>query len=189
VDLKTEGPSASSNGLSGVERFFDDDEIIVSKTDLTGKIIYANDVFCRISGYAEAELIGRPHSILRHPKMPRVVFKVLWDRIQADQEIFAFVLNRSRSGDEYWVYAHVTPTFHQDKKVGYHSNRRTVNRSALPEVRQIYARLLAEEQRHPQKGDAVAASARVLDQMLDEARMSYDELVWSLESRVVAVAS
>jgi len=69
--------------LTGVERFFDDDEIIVSKTDLKGRITYANTVFNRVAGMGEKELIGAPHSIIRHPEMPRCVFKLLWDTIEA----------------------------------------------------------------------------------------------------------
>ncbi|WP_203733204.1 TIM barrel protein, partial [Streptomyces sp. SID12501] len=66
---------------SGVERTFGRDEIIVSKTDPRGRITYANDVFLRVSGYAEADLLGRPHNVIRHPDMPRAVFQVLWDAI------------------------------------------------------------------------------------------------------------
>jgi len=97
--------------LTGVERFFDADEVIVSKTDLKGRITYANRVFQRVAGYGEAELMGAPHSIVRHPAMPRCVFKLLWDTLEAKQEIFAYVINRARNGDHYWVFAHVTPSF------------------------------------------------------------------------------
>ena len=97
--------------LTGVERTFGEDEIIVSKTDLTGRITYANDVFLRISGYAEAEVLGQPHSIIRHPGTPRAVFSLLWRTIESGREIFAYVVNRAKNGDHYWVLAHVTPTF------------------------------------------------------------------------------
>ena len=96
--------------LTGVERFFDKDEIIVSKTDLKGRMTYCNDVFLRIAGYTEQELLGQPHSIIRHPDMPRCVFKLLWDTIGAGKEIFAYVINRAKNGDHYWVLAHVTPS-------------------------------------------------------------------------------
>ena len=68
---------------TGRERVFDKDEIIVSKTDVTGKITYANHVFLRVSGYSEADCIGAPHSMIRHPDMPRAVFKYAWDRLLA----------------------------------------------------------------------------------------------------------
>ncbi|HPV77190.1 MAG TPA: PAS domain-containing protein, partial [Gemmatimonadaceae bacterium] len=88
---------------SGRERSFGEDEIIVSKTDLQGKITYANDVFIRVSGYEEDELLGAPHSIIRHPDMPRAVFKLLWDTLATGREVFAYVNNMARNGDNYWV--------------------------------------------------------------------------------------
>ena len=72
---------ARSVAPSGVERKFDDDELIVSKTDLKGNIIYVNDVFLRIAGYRETDVLGAPHSIIRHPDMPRCVFKLLWQQL------------------------------------------------------------------------------------------------------------
>ena len=83
------------------ERFFPDDEIIVSKTDLRGRITYVNETFMTVADFSEEELLGQPHSIIRHPDMPRCVFKLLWDTLQAKQEIFAFVKNMSRNGDFY----------------------------------------------------------------------------------------
>lgn len=68
---------------------FDENEFIVSKTDMRGRITYCNDVFVRVSGYSEAELLNAPHSLIRHPDMPRCVFKFLWDRISAGHEVFA----------------------------------------------------------------------------------------------------
>lgn len=90
---------------TGVERRFGEDELIVTKTDLKGRITYCNEVFVRMSGYTEQECLGEPHNIIRHPDMPRCVFKLLWDTIQGGQEIFAYVLNLSKNGDHYWVLA------------------------------------------------------------------------------------
>lgn len=88
---------------TGVERFFREDEVIVSKTDLKGRLTYVNRVFINISGYQEPELLGEPHSLIRNPEMPRSVFKLLWDTIGAGREIFAYVNNMSKNGDHYWV--------------------------------------------------------------------------------------
>ena len=96
---------------TGVECPFDQEELIVSKTDLKGHITYANDVFVRLSKFPREQVIGAPHSLIRHPDMPRSIFKLLWDTIQAKKEIFAYVVNMARDGDHYWVFAHVTPTF------------------------------------------------------------------------------
>ena len=73
---------------TGVEKTFQPDQIIVSKTDLQGRLTYVNDLFVEISGYQESELIGQPHNVIRHPSMPRSVFRLLWERISAGQEIF-----------------------------------------------------------------------------------------------------
>ncbi|MEZ5980368.1 MAG: methyl-accepting chemotaxis protein [Planctomycetota bacterium] len=117
---------------TGVERRFDENEIIVSKTDTRGVVTYANRVFLRVSGYTESEILGRPHNLIRHPDMPRCVFKFLWNELQARNEVFAYVVNQARNGDHYWVLAHVTPTFDESGDVvGYHSNRRVPSRSAV----------------------------------------------------------
>ena len=169
------------SGPSGHERTFGTEEIIVSKTDLSGRITYANDVFVRISGYTEAELLGRAHSIIRHPDMPRCVFELLWKTIQGGEEIFAYVVNMAKNGDHYWVFAHVTPTFGPDGAIiGYHSNRRTPDASAVDKVRPLYAALVAEEQKAPSKAEAVARSSRVVEELLRSKNVRYDEFVFSL---------
>ncbi|WP_237051414.1 PAS domain-containing protein [Magnetospirillum sp. ME-1] len=96
---------------SGRERTFAHDELIVSKTDPKGRLTYVNDVFLTVSGYTESEVMGKPHSVIRHPEMPRCVFKLLWDTIADGREIFAYVNNMAKNGDNYWVFAHVTPNF------------------------------------------------------------------------------
>jgi PAS domain S-box-containing protein len=167
---------------SGRERHFDADEIIVSKTDVHGIITYANSVFIRVSGYTEAELMGQPHSIIRHPDMPRGVFKLLWDTVQAGREIFAYVNNMAANGDNYWVLAHVTPSFAGDGTiVGYHSNRRVPERVAVDAVQGLYAKMLDAERRcGSDKQAAVRASTALLADALATAGMEYDEFVFSL---------
>ena len=135
--------------VTGVERFFGDDEIIVSKTDLTGKITYANEIFYSISGFTEAEVVGQPHSMIRHPQMPRAVFKLFWETLQSGNEIFAYVDNLCKNGDHYWVFAHATPSFDaRGEIVGYHSNRRVPERRSLDIVQALYRELREEELRH-----------------------------------------
>lgn len=164
---------------TGRERTFGENEIIVSKTDLKGRITYANDVFLRVAGYRASEVIGQPHSMIRHPEMPRCVFQLLWDTIQKGEEIFAYVVNMARNGDHYWVFAHVTPTFDDAGRIlGYHSNRRLPDRAVVDRIRPIYAQLLAEEQKHASKKDAIAASTQLLLQVLDKVGMSYAEFAF-----------
>ncbi|HLF39919.1 MAG TPA: PAS domain-containing protein [Acidimicrobiia bacterium] len=167
---------------TGVERTFGDDEIIVSKTDARGRLTYVNDVFLRVSAYPEEELIGRPHNVIRHPDMPRAVFRLLWDTITSGKELFAYIVNLASDGGHYWVLAHVTPTLGADGSItGFHSNRRTASKAALKKVTPLYADLLAEERRHPHPPDALAASTRLLGERLAELGLGYDEWVWSLD--------
>lgn len=172
---------------TGVEKTFQPDQIIVSKTDPQGRLTYVNDLFVDISGYAEQDLIGQPHNVIRHPDMPRSVFGLLWETIASGREIFAYVVNLSADGGHYWVLAHVTPTFGSGGQiVGYHSNRRTADASALVRIRDLYAQLCAEERRHASARDAVAAGTALLQKTLADAGLTYDEYVWSLVEKEVA---
>lgn len=166
---------------TGVERFFDEDELIVSKTNNKGLLTYANDIFLRLAGFREDEVIGQPHNLIRHPDMPRAVFKLLWNKVQSGHEIFAYVVNMSKNGDHYWVLAHVTPSYDNNGNiVGYHSNRRRPSRSAIEAIKPVYARLLAEEKRHHSPSAAIEASTQLLNDILKASNISYDEFVFSL---------
>ncbi|WP_198953755.1 PAS domain-containing protein [Rhodopirellula sp. MGV] len=166
---------------TGYERTFAESEIIVSKTDLKGIITYANHVFTRVSGFKEAELLGRPHNIIRHPEMPRCVFKLLWDVISQGNEIFAYVINLCKNGDHYWVLAHVTPSFDNSGKIiSYHSSRRKPDPKKVAKVVPIYKALLECEGKHADWRQGMVASTEMLLQHLDEAGMQYDEFVFSL---------
>lgn len=166
---------------TGVERAFSTDDIIVSKTDLKGHITYANRVFLEIASLTERQVIGAPHSIIRHPDMPRCVFKLLWDSISAGREVFAYVVNMASNGDHYWVLAHVTPTFGPEGKIiGYHSNRRVPEPAAVALIKDIYARLLIEEAKHKNAKRGMAASGAMLTAMLQAKGVSYDEFIFSV---------
>lgn len=168
---------------TGVERFFDDDEVIVSKTDMRGRITYANDVFLRIAGYAEDEVLGQPHSLVRHPDMPRCVFKLLWDTIASGEEIFAYVVNMAKNGDHYWVFAHVTPTFGADGSIiGYHSNRRVPERRAVDVAAGVYKALLAEENKFSDARKGMEAGYGLLASVLKKQGMEYEQFVWTMEA-------
>lgn len=167
--------------LTGVERTFRENDIIVSKTDTRGIMTYVNDVFLDVSGYRESEMIGRPHSIIRHPDMPRCVFKVLWDTISQGKEIFAYVLNRAKNGDHYWVFAHVTPNIDmEDHKItGYHSSRRVPRKSAVEKIIPIY-KALCEEERKYSGSKQIEASLQLLTDVLAKEGIDYGEFVFSL---------
>jgi PAS domain S-box-containing protein len=168
---------------SGVERSFGADEVIVTKTDLKGHITYANEVFCRVSAFTEAQMLGQAHNVIRHPDMPRGIFRLLWDSIKDRKEIFAYVMNLAGDGAHYWVLAHVTPSFDDaGQVVGYHSNRRLPSSSAVREIKSVYQALLAEERRHSNANDAAKAGRDLLVSMLADKGTDYDRYVWSLAS-------
>ncbi len=173
----------SAATLTGVERTFAPDEVIVTKTDTGGRITYANPVFLRLSGITERQALGAPHNIIRHPDMPRGIFRLLWQTIQDGREIFAYVLNRSVNGDHYWVFAHVTPSFDAAGKIaGYHSNRRVPERSVLTgTIIPLYQALLAEERKHDSKAQAMSASIGHLNELLRRKGVDYERFIFSLQ--------
>ena len=164
--------------IKGNEITFSEDMFIVSKTDIKGNITYGNETFIEISGYSEEELIGAPHNILRHKDMPKVVFKLLWDKIQAGEEIFAYVKNKAKSGKFYWVHAYVTPTFStkNNKIIGYHSVRRSPNEEAIKVIAPVYAKMLQAEKR-----GGMEASAKILNDTLQSLGVTYEQFILSYE--------
>jgi len=170
-----------------VEVFFDPQDFIVSKTDLKGRLTYANKQFCDIAGYSEKEVIGQPHAIIRHPDMPRAVFKLMWDAILQGREIFAYVKNMTKNGDHYWVLAHVTPSRNgTGEVVGFHSNRRVPNRTSLEKILPLYSELSGIESAHRNAKEGLGASFDRLNSLIagkangaDKVK-SYDEFIFSL---------
>lgn len=159
------------------QKFLKPNDFIVSKTDSHGKIIYGNKIFIEMSGYDAHELSGAPHSILRHPDMPKVVFKFLWDRIQQKEEIFAYVKNLCKDGSYYWVFTNVTATLNQNGTIrDFHSVRRKPSDKALKVIPDIYAQLLAAERR-----GGIEASKALLEKTLKDSGVSYDQFIFSLQ--------
>jgi len=160
-----------------MEMFMQENDFIVSKTDTKGRITYGNEIFIKMSGYSEKELLGSPHNILRHKDMPKVVFKLLWDQIKANHPINAYVKNLTKKGDFYWVFANVTASLDQNKNiVGYYSVRRKPSKKALETIEGLYKNLLEIE-----KNQGVAQSEKSLNEILNKAGVSYDEFVLSLQ--------
>ncbi len=158
------------------EKFFPKDKILVTKTDLSGKITYANTEFIKIVGLTEKDLIGKPHSIIRHPDMPRIIFKYLWDYLKSGKEIHAYVKNLCADGSFYWVMANATPSFDLDNKIiGFHSARRNPTQEALNVIKPLYKELLSLE-----RNGGMEASAKRLQELLDEKGVEYDEFILSI---------
>ncbi len=157
-----------------------DEDFIVSKTDLKGRITYANRVFMRIAGYAESELLDVQHNIIRHPDMPRGVFRLLWNVIESGQECFAYVKNMAKSGDFYWVYANVTMDRDADgRPMGYFSVRRKPSREGIEAITPVYQEMLRIE-REAGPRDAPDASLNWLLDVLKSKGSTYEEFIHSL---------
>lgn len=164
------------------ERFFDKNGIIVSKTDLKGHLTYVNRTFMAISDYDESELLGQPHSLIRHPDMPRAIFKLLWTQLQAGREIFAYVKNMTKHGDFYWVLAHVTPSVGPNgQSVGYHSNRRVPDRRVIDGIiTPLYRSLKEIEDGDDDRRSGLDKSWARLNAILQEKGIGYDEFILGL---------
>ncbi len=166
---------------SGNEVFFDRNDLIVSKTDLKGRLTYTNHTFLEIAGYEESECIGQPHNMIRNPNMPRAVFELLWSNIAKGEEIFAYVVNKTKNGDHYWVIAHVTPSMENGNIVGYHSTRRVPNPQTIKTVIEpLYDQLKSIEDKNPNKKDGIEESVGALTDILRDKRVSYNEFIASL---------
>lgn len=155
-----------------------EDDFIVSKTDLKGNIIYCNKIFIEISEYTEKELLNKPHNILRHPQTPKAIFKYLWKNIQKKEEVFAFIINKTKNDNEYWVYANVTATLDtKNNIVDYYSVRRKANPKALEIIIPLYKKMVEIE-----KYQGIEASFNILENLLKEkGNISYDEFIISLQ--------
>ena len=169
IHLQLEKPTPVNKAVK-----LDKYKYIMSRTDARGIIEYGNDYFFEISGYRADELIGKPHSIVRHPDMPKVIFKLMWNRIQSGKGVFAVVKNLAKDGRYYWV----TTKFeiHRDPSTklitGYLAYRQAARPSAVATIEELYGKLLEAEQR----GGVEASEAYLVD-FLESKGMSYDEYI------------
>lgn len=124
-----------------IETPYPDGKLIVSTTDKDGVITHVNQSFIEMSGYTESELIGSPHSILRHPDMPPAAFKDLWDTVKRGEKWQGFVKNLRKDGGYYWVKATVIPNIRHGQVVGYTSVRRKPSRTKVEECIKLYPTL------------------------------------------------
>jgi len=159
------------------EYFVNEEDFIVSKTDLKGRITYYNQPFLKIVGATQEQLLHKPHNIIRHPDMPRIVFKLLWERIKAKQEIFAFVKNKSFDGGFYWVFANITASLDANGEIiGYYSPPPQAKPEGVKFIEGVYKQLLETE-----KSGGMEASGKLLGKILSDAGIGYDELVHKLQ--------
>lgn len=159
------------------EVVWDKKQQIVSKTDIYGTILYMNDAFEQSSEYNKMELIGKPHNIIRHPDMPKVVFKILWKQLKKGNNFHAIIKNLTRTGKYYWVITDFSINKNEDGEVsGYTSRRRAVPDSIIDTIAPLYASLLKIEK---EKGEK-AAELYFEAYLQEEIGKTYDQFVIDL---------
>lgn len=131
--------------VTEIETPFPEGKLIVSRTDTTGVITHCNAAFVYMSAYDEHELIGQPHSILRHPDIPKAAFKDAWDTIKNRQKWNGYIKNLRKDGGYYWTFATIIPNIRQGEIVGYASVRRKPAVNKVKETEALYKEMLAEE--------------------------------------------
>ena len=155
---------------------FSKKKFIVSKTDLKGNIIFTNKNFSEVSGYNEAELIGAPHNILRHPDMPKAVFFIVWQALLAGQPISGVVKNLAKSGKYYWVIADLEPKFNvKGEIIALTAFRRAAPQDVIDTTEELYATMLAIEKKH-----GMEKSLAYLEAFLEEHDLNYNEFIEEL---------
>ena len=174
---KLDAPKEITNN----EKMLSDNDFIVSKTDIKGYITYCNRIFVEMAGWSRFELIGANHNIIRHPHMPKIAFKILWDLIQNKKEFFGFVKNLRKDGGYYWVFAYITPDLDINGNIiGYTSFRKKPSRKGIEVLEPIYLKLVEAE-----KTGGMSASYELLKEVLnanDENVLDkYKKLVFDLQ--------
>lgn len=149
-------------------------KVLLSKTDTKGTILYANEDFIDVSGYDEFELIGQPHNIIRHPDMPKVIFKFLWDSIKSSNNIHAIIKNMSKTGRYYWVVTDFKIIADSDGEiVGYFGTRKSVSEDIITKfIDPLYKKLL-----HIEEASGMIASEEYLVGFLEERKKTYMEYI------------
>ena len=151
-------------------------DMLVSKTDQRGVITYGNNKFVEISGYKESELIGSPHSILRHPDMPKAIFYLMWQSIKSGHNIMAVVKNMAKNGDHYWVTTDFDIQRDREGKIrNYIAYRQAAPKNVINEIEPLYKKMLVIENEH-----GMDASIEYLEGFLEEKGKSYNQYIEDL---------
>ncbi|WP_062053433.1 PAS domain-containing protein [Aquimarina longa] len=159
-----------------VEIPLDPKKTIMSKTDPKGIIEYANDYFMEISGYEEHELIGQPHNVIRHPDMPKVVFKWLWERLGEKKNMHAVVKNLAKDGRFYWVITDFEVKLDDTGEASsYFARRKAPPKKTIDLVSELYRKILSIEEAR-----GVEVAEKYLIGFLEEKGMTYDEYIESI---------
>ena len=171
----------ASKNITNKEKVMSDNDFIVSKTDTKGYITYCNRIFVDMAGWSRLELIGANHNIIRHPHMPKIAFKILWDLVQAKKEFFGFVKNLRKDGGFYWVFAYITPDLDKNGNIiGYSSFRKKPSRKGIETLEPVYRQLVEAE-----RSGGMQASYELLKETLgatdENVVEKYQNLVFDLQ--------
>jgi len=158
------------------EIVFPKKKFIVSKTDIEGNILFVNQSFCDITGYKYEELIGQPHSVIRHPNMPRAIFYMMWKSLLAGMEISAIIKNVAKSGKYYWVISDFSM---QRDKYGTLETFSSFTRHAPSYASQAIQELY-DEMNYAERKNGIEGSLRYLENFLEEKHLSYNDYLESL---------
>jgi PAS domain S-box-containing protein len=152
----------------------DKHKYIMSRTDTAGNIEFGNDYFFEISGYSANELMGKSHNIIRHPDMPKVIFKLMWERLKQRQNIYAVVKNMAKDGRYYWVTTKFEIKKHpvNNSVVGYMAYRQAASPAAIATVSKLYTELIEAE-----KSGGIEASEKYLIDYLNARDITYDAFI------------
>jgi len=151
----------------------DASRFIMSKTDPRGVIEFANDYFMEICGYEEFELMGQPHNIIRHPDMPKVVFKLLWQRLYKGENIHALVKNLAKDGRYYWVLTNFETQYNEEGEIICHiARRKAAPGNAVYEISKLYKKL-----RDIEDAQGAETAEKYFNGLLDDSRITYDQFI------------
>jgi len=154
--------------------------LIVTKTDLKGHITYANEGFLNISLLDEKNTLTQSHNIIRHPDMPKAVFRLLWDTLKKGDEFFGVIKNMSSDGGYYWAFANITPSYDNSGKIiGYFSVQRASNNELINIIKNLYQEMLQAEKQQSNDKLAIEASSKILTDFMNEQGVSYNEYLIS----------
>ncbi len=155
---------------------FSKKKFIVSKTDIKGNITFINKNFSEVSKYTEAELMGVPHNVLRHPDMPRAVFYLVWQNLLAGNKISGVIKNLAKDGRYYWVIADFEPKFDSRGEItALTAFRRAAPQDVIDTTAELYATMLAIEKKH-----GMEKSLAYLEGFLEENDINYNEFIEEL---------
>jgi len=153
------------------EVILDSRKVIMSKTNHKGIIEFCNEYFINISGFSEEELIGKAHNIIRHPDMPKVIFKIMWEKLHKGESLYAIVKNLTKDGRYYWVVTKFETTFDDDGKIiSHYARRKAIPQKVKETVAPIY-KIIIDIEKHDTK-----LAEETFFGILKDFNLTYDEL-------------